>query len=69
VSATWSESPQRGTWLAGLPGLVLTATRRQDGRWLPAIIGPDGTTIWRGEPAKRRLAAQLQAEAEAAARR
>jgi hypothetical protein len=47
------------------PGdVLLTVTRRGRTAWVPAVIGPDGRTRWRGEPCRTRLAAQASAEGQ-----
>jgi hypothetical protein len=64
---TWQRSADRKVCVAEAPGgELLTVTMVSRTSWLPAVIGTDGRTWWRGTPYKSRLEAQRYAEEQAA---
>jgi hypothetical protein len=63
---TWQRSGERRTWVAEAPGgETLTVSQQAHRSWVPAVIGTDGQTRWRGGPHSTRQAAQQAAEAQA----
>jgi hypothetical protein len=69
-AAAWSESSQRGVYVAeGPDGLVMAVTRSGRSTWLPGVFPRDGAGLWRGPACSTRAAAQRLCEAEAANRR
>jgi hypothetical protein len=63
TAITWQQSGDRRVWMAEAPGgELLTVTMISRTSWVPAVIGADGLTRWRGTPCQTRAEAQWCAE-------